>query len=98
MQRRLTRITASNASTGADMLVRSTPKSVHMIFVHQLRPFPHPADLMEPASHGFGGHLDPVFGLERRREGGTTPPRAAPAIAPWGFFEYEHPASVCARA
>src|SRR5262245_56244736 len=59
-----------------------------IIFGYQLRPFPHPAALMEPAAHGFCGHLDPVFGLERRREGGTTPPRTAPAIGPWSLCEY----------
>ena len=59
-----------------------------IIFGHQLGPFPHPAHLVEPAAHGFCGHLNAVFGLERRREGGTTPPGAAPAIGAWGGFEY----------
>src|SRR5918911_3242240 len=59
-----------------------------VIFGRQFGAFPHPADLVEPAAHGFCGHRDAVFGLERRREGGTTPPRAAPAIGTWGFFEY----------
>src|SRR5262245_50391495 len=53
-----------------------------IIFGYQLRPFPHPADRMEPAADGCCGHLAPVFGLERRREGGPAPPRAAPAIHP----------------
>src|SRR5262249_32722921 len=52
-----------------------------------LCPFPHPAEFVEPAADGFCGHLNAVFGLERRGEGGTTPPRAAPAIGTWGFFE-----------
>src|SRR6185295_14602376 len=59
-----------------------------VIFGHQLGPFPHPAHLVEPAAHGFRGHCDAVFGLERRREGGTTPAGATPAIGPRGSFEY----------
>src|SRR5215467_12941950 len=58
-----------------------------IIFGHKLRPFPHPADLMEPAANGFCGHRDAVFGLKRRRECRTTPSRAAPAIRPWGGLE-----------
>jgi hypothetical protein len=58
-----------------------------IIFGHQFVAFPHPADLMEPAAYGFCGYLDAVFGLERRLEGGTAPPRAAPAIRSRGSFE-----------
>ena len=58
-----------------------------VIFGHELGAFPHPAALVEPAAHGFCGHCEAVFGPKRRREGGTTPPRAAPAISTWGFFE-----------
>jgi hypothetical protein len=49
---------------------------------------PHPAHLVEPAAHRFRGYRDAMFGLERRCECGTTPPGAAPAIGPWGRFEY----------
>src|SRR5438876_420829 len=55
-----------------------------VIFGHQLGPFPHPADLVEPTSHGFRGPLHAMCRLERRGEGGTTPAGAAPAIRTWG--------------
>src|SRR5262245_17597373 len=58
-----------------------------IIFGHQFGAFPDPADLLEPAAHGFCGHLDPMLGLERHGECGTAPSGAAPAIGPWGFFE-----------
>src|SRR5262245_23899986 len=58
-----------------------------VIFGRQFGAFPDPADFMEPAAHGFCGHLDAMLGLERHGERGTAPPRAAPAIGPWGFFE-----------
>ena len=57
------------------------------IFGHELGAFPDPADLMEPAAHGFCGHRDAMLGLERHGERGTAPPGAAPALGPWGFFE-----------
>ena len=57
------------------------------ILGHKLRPLPPPAALLEPAAYGCCGHLAPVFGLERCREGGPAPPRAAPAIRPRGGFE-----------
>ena len=34
-----------------------------VIFGHQFGACPDPADLMEPAAHGFCGHLDPMLGL-----------------------------------
>jgi hypothetical protein len=55
---------------------------------HQRGAVPDPADRMEPAPHGVCRDLDAVFGLERGGEGRTTPAGAAPAIGPWGFFEY----------
>jgi hypothetical protein len=58
-----------------------------IIFGHELGALPDPADLMEPAAHGFCGHRDAMLGLERHGERGTAPPGAAPAIGPWGFFE-----------
>jgi hypothetical protein len=58
-----------------------------VIFGHELGALPHPATLVEPAAHGFCGHCAAVFGPQRRREGGTTPPRAAPALSTWGLFE-----------
>src|SRR5687768_852796 len=58
-----------------------------VIFSYQLGPFPHPAHLVEPASHGFDRYPNTVFGFESRTECGTTPARAAPAIGPWGGFE-----------
>ena len=58
-----------------------------IIFGHELGAFPHPADLVEPAADGFCGPLDPVFGLECRREGGTTPAGTALAIGTRGDFE-----------
>ena len=59
-----------------------------VIFGHQLGSIPAPADLMEPAPHGFRRDLDAVFCRQRGGEGRTTPSGAAPAIGPWGFFEY----------
>ena len=58
-----------------------------VIFGRQLGPFPYPADLVEPAAHGFCGYIDAMFRLECQRERGTAPPRAAPAVGPWGFFQ-----------
>src|SRR5215468_4687973 len=59
-----------------------------VIFGHELGSFPYPVQFVEPTAYCFRRHLDAMFGLERRGEGRTTPPRAAPAIGPWGFFEY----------
>jgi hypothetical protein len=39
-----------------------------------------------PAAHGVRGHRDAMCGLERQSARGTTPPGAAPARGPWGFF------------
>src|SRR5262249_47177542 len=39
------------------------------------------------AAHRFCGYDDTMFGLEGHRERGTTPPRAAPAIDTWSFFQ-----------
>ena len=47
---------------------------------HQLRPFPHPIHLVEPAAHGPSGYFKAVFGLELHSQRGATPPRATPAI------------------
>src|SRR5262245_47336128 len=58
-----------------------------VIFGHQFGPFPDPPNLMEPATYGFRRDLDTMFGLERRRQGGTTPAGAAPAVGTRGFFE-----------
>jgi len=58
-----------------------------VIFGRQFGPFPYPAHLVEPAAYGFRRYRDAVFGLERGREGGTTPPGTAPAIGAWGGFE-----------
>jgi hypothetical protein len=55
---------------------------------YPLRPFPHPAERMEPAAEGCCGHLDAMCGLERRRASGTTPPHAAPAVGTWSVFAY----------
>ena len=68
--------------------LRSLRNAIRSPFGDQLGPFPDPAYLMEPATHGFRCDRDAVFGLERRSEGGTTPQCAAPAIGTWGFFEY----------
>src|SRR5262249_27454038 len=73
-------ITASHAGQSLDA-------SGLVIFGHKLRPFPYPADLVEPAAHGLSRDLKAVFVPKRRRERGTTPPSAAPAIDTWGFFE-----------
>src|SRR4029450_203445 len=79
---------------GLQMLVmqpntRQTLKPLRIvIFGDQFGAFPHPAYLVEPAPHRFRSPRDPMFGLERRGERGTTPPGAAPAIDTWGFFEY----------
>src|SRR5262245_40026048 len=58
-----------------------------VIFGRQLGPFPHPADLVEPAAHGFGGHRDAMLGLACHGERGTAPAGPAPTIGPGGFFE-----------
>jgi len=58
-----------------------------IIFGHELGPFPYPVHLVEPTAHRFCSNLNAVLGLERRREGGTTPPGAALAIGTWGPFE-----------
>jgi hypothetical protein len=58
-----------------------------VIFGHQFGTFPHPADLRQPAPHGFRRALDAVCGLERRGEGRTPPPGAAPAVGPRSFCE-----------
>ena len=54
---------------------------------HQLGPLPYPADLVEPAAHGCCGYRDAMVGLERHRERGPAPPRAAPALGTWGFVQ-----------
>ena len=59
-----------------------------ILFGHQLRPLPHPADLMAPAADGFCRDRDAVCGRERGGTGGTSPSRAAPARGPWGFCQY----------
>jgi hypothetical protein len=66
-------------------------KDHHLMRLHVCVMKPHAGQACDPR---VGHHLWPrawrvsTFGLERRREGGTTPPRAAPAIGPWSCFEY----------
>jgi hypothetical protein len=56
-----------------------------IILGHALLPLPHPAARIAPAAYGCCGPRAPVCGLECHSERGSTPPRAAPAIGPWGF-------------
>jgi len=51
-----------------------------VIFGHQLRPFPHPAHLIQPPAHGPGGDLQPMLDLAFPRQRGTTPTGATAAI------------------
>jgi len=49
-------------------------------------PLPPPAHRVEPASHRVRRHRAAVFGLERGRACGPTPPGAAPAVRMRGGF------------
>jgi hypothetical protein len=51
-----------------------------IILGDQLRPFPYPTHLMEPASYGPSGYFKPMFSLEFHGQRGATPARATPTI------------------
>jgi hypothetical protein len=57
---------------------------------HQLGPFPHPAHLVPPAAPRLGRDGDPALSLQGRRQCGTAPAGAAPALGPGRRLEQGH--------